>query len=419
MVNNLDDIEIPLFSSIPPDEMKELFAGLRQIVLPPDAILFHEGARGDSFYVVLEGALDVIQSLGTADERLLITMTRGEYFGEMSLLDPQTVRTASAVSRTETRLLEMSRTEFDALLKTWPEAAYDLASVLSSRLRDTDNATISELQEKNRQLETAYQELQAAQAEIIEKEKLERELQLAWKVQISMLPRSLPRFAGFDFGAKIVPARVVGGDFYDFIPLDDNTLGIAVGDVSGKGMAAAIFMAMTRSLMRSEARQAGSAQEALRGVNRHLLEMSDSGMFVTVLYGVLNRKTGELHYGRAGHELPILCNQQGITTNPRRGHGQPLGIVPDPAIDEQAIKISPGDTLLLFTDGATDAYDEKGQLFGLGRLRNAFGACFKEPPQEVCDHLTDLVMKYQHPIPQHDDITVVTIRSSPCRLRTR
>jgi phosphoserine phosphatase RsbU/P len=411
-MHDLDDMRIPLFASIPAGEMKKLFAGLRQIVLAPGAALFHEGEPGDSFYVVLEGTLDIIQSLGTTDEHLLITLSRGEYFGEMSLLDPRTVRTASVVSRTETRLLEMSRTEFDTLLRSWPEAAYDLAKVLSSRLRDTDDATILELKEKNRQLETAYRELQAAQAEIIEKEKLERELQLAWEVQNSMLPRSLPRFAGFDFGMRIVPARVVGGDFYDFIPLDDDTLGIAIGDVSGKGMAAAIFMALTRSLMRSEARKAESAPEALRGVNTHLLEMSDSGMFVTILYGALSRKTGEFHYGRAGHELPILCNELGATSNPGRSLGQPLGIVPDPVIDEQTIKLSAGDTLLLFTDGVTEAFDQKGQFFGLDRLCKSLGTCFNEPPQAVCNHLTDLVMEYQHPTPQHDDITVVTIRAS-------
>jgi phosphoserine phosphatase RsbU/P len=308
--------------------------------------------------------------------------------------------------------MEMSRSDFDGLLRSWPEAAYDLAKVLSGRLRDTDNATIRELKEKNRQLENAYRELQAAQAHIIEKKKLERELELAWEIQNSMLPRSLPRFAGFDFGTRIAPARAVGGDFYDFIPLGDNTLGIAVGDVSGKGMPAAIFMAMTRSLMRAEASRADSALEALQGVNRHLLDMNESGMFVTVLYGTLNGKTREFHYGRAGHELPILCNDQGITTNPYCGHGQPLGILADPAIDEQTVKLFPGDTLLLFTDGVTDAFNDIGVSFGLERLRKSVGACCNDPPQLLCDRLTDLVMKYQEPIPQHDDVTIVAIRAS-------
>jgi len=406
------NIQVPLFASIPSGQLQELVTSLHQIVLPPDTILIHEGDSGDTLYVVLEGRMDVVKAFGTPEEQLLKTLTCGEFFGEMSLLDPQRIRTASVVSRTAVRLLEMSRKDFDALLRSWPEAAYDLAKVLSGRLRDTDNATIRELKEKNRQLENAYRELQAAHAHIIEKKKLERELELAWEIQNSMLPRSLPRFAGFDFGTRIAPARAVGGDFYDFIPLGDNTLGIAVGDVSGKGMPAAIFMAMTRSLMRAEASRAGSAQEALRGVNRHLLEMNESGMFVTVLYGVLNGKTREFHYGRAGHELPIQCNDQGVTINSACGHGQALGILADPAIDEQTVKLSPGDTLLLFTDGVTDAFNDIGVSFGLEQLRKSVGASCNDPPQQLCDHLTDLVMKYQHPIPQHDDVLIVAIRAS-------
>jgi phosphoserine phosphatase RsbU/P len=409
---DFQNIRIPLFASIPSDELEKLLAGLHQIVLRPDTILIHEGDRGDTCYVVLEGEMDVVKAFGTAEEQLLRRLTCGEYFGEMSLLDPQRVRTASVVSRTEARLLEMSRADFDRLLRSWPEAAYDLARVLSGRLRDTDNATIRELKEKNRQLELAYRELQAAQAHIIEKKKLERELELAWEIQNSMLPRSLPRFNGFDFGTRIAPARAVGGDFYDFIPLGDSTLGIAVGDVSGKGMPAAIFMAMTRSLMRAEASEASSAQDALRGVNRHLLDMNDSGMFVTVLYGVLNGRTREFHYGRAGHELPILCNEQGVTRNPSCGHGQPLGILTDPAIDEQIVTLSPGDTLLLFTDGVTDAFNEIGMSFGLERLRTSLGASCNEPPQQICNRLTDLVMEFQQPIPQHDDVTIVAVRAS-------
>jgi sigma-B regulation protein RsbU (phosphoserine phosphatase) len=135
-------------------------------------------------------------------------------------------------------------------------------------------------------------------------------------------------------------------------------------------------------------------------------------MFVTVLYGVLHGKTREFHYGRAGHELPVLCNEQGLTSSPDCGRGQALGILTDPAIDEQIVKLSPGDTLLLFTDGVTDAFNEIGVSFGLERLRESLGATCNDPAQLLCDRLTDLIMKYQHPIPQHDDITIVAIRSS-------
>jgi serine phosphatase RsbU (regulator of sigma subunit) len=267
------------------------------------------------------------------------------------------------------------------------------------------------LQAQNVQLEKAYRELQEAQAHRIEKEKLERELHLAWEIQHSMLPRSLPRLAGFDFGARIVPARVVGGDFYDFIPLADHALGVAVGDVSGKGLPAAIFMAMTRSLMRAEASKTRSPQEALRGVNKQLLGMNEASMFVSVLYGILNRRTLKFHYARAGHELPLLCNASGVVAPPCLP-GQPLAIFPDPEIDEQVLQMNPGDTLLLFTDGITDAMDEHGERFGAEGLYSCLSVSFDISPQRLCDRLIDVIMAHQQRVSQYDDATVVAARSS-------
>src|SRR5439155_21220972 len=129
---------------------------------------------------------------------------------------------------------------FDALLHRQPSLAYEMVRVLSVRLRESDDSTIRDLQEKNRQLTLAYEELQAAQAQIIEKEKLEYELQVARELQERMLPRALPGMEGFDFGARMVAARAVSGDFFDFIVLDDDAVGVVVGDVCGKGLPAAL-----------------------------------------------------------------------------------------------------------------------------------------------------------------------------------
>lgn len=266
------------------------------------------------------------------------------------------------------------------------------------------------LQAQNLQLEKAYRELQEAQAHIIEKEKLERELHLAWEIQQSMLPRSVPRFTGFEFGARIIPARVVGGDFYDFIPLDENALGVAVGDVSGKGMPAAIFMAMTRSLMRAEAGRTRSPLEALRGVNKQLLEMNEASMFVSVIYGILDRKMRQFHYARAGHELPLLCNASGVVPPPS-SLGQPLAVLADPEIDDRVLEMIPGDTLILFTDGLIDAMNEKGERLGTEGLYRCLSASFDISAQQLCNRLIDLIMAHQQGVSQFDDATIVAARS--------
>lgn len=401
---------IPLFASLPPSEISHLLKTLRRVEVPSDTLLFSEGDHGDRFYIIVEGQLDVIKALDTEEERLLSTRGPGSYLGEMSFLVPNGLRTASVRTRTPVQLLEMTRDDFDRLLHRWPTLAYEMAQSLSRRLCNSDNAAIRDLQEKNRQLAEAYANLQAAQAQIIEKERMERELQVAWEIQQSILPRFLPTLPGFDFGARIVPSRVVGGDFFDFIPLDKNNLGIAVGDVSDKGVPAAIFMAMTRSLVRAEAKRAKSPQEALRGVNEHLVGMNDAGMFVTVLYGVLNKETCTFDYARAGHTLPILCVEGGEAYTPAFAAGQPLGIFPDPALDVQKIVLSRGGVLLLYTDGMTDAVDSAGEFFGQKRLQKTLVACCNTSAQKVCDRMVQAVSDYQKGVPPYDDVALVAVK---------
>jgi sigma-B regulation protein RsbU (phosphoserine phosphatase) len=408
---NLD--QIPLFASLPQSELARLACTFEAVELVSKTILVREGELGDRFYIILEGEVEIIKALGTAEERLLSHRGPGDYIGEMSLIGTHGLRTASVRTRTAVRLLSMTHSDFDALLHRCPVIAYEMARVLSTCLRDSNDSTIHDLQEKNRQLAKAYQELQSAQLQIIEKEKLEHELQVARVIQQSILPRCLPHLPGFGFGVRMVPARAVGGDFFDFIPLTANTLGIAVGDVSDKGVPAAIFMAMTRSLMRSEARRAASPRAALLGVNHQLLEMNDAGMFVTVLYGVLDQITGRFDYVRAGHTLPTLCAPDGTVLQPPSAPGQPLGVFPEPALDEQTLMLAPGSTLVLYTDGMTDAIDQQGNPFGLERLHTTVCTHCSTPPQMLCDRLMQNAMTYQDTTTsQLDDMTVVVVRTS-------
>jgi serine phosphatase RsbU (regulator of sigma subunit) len=303
----------------------------------------------------------------------------------------------------------MSHVDFETVLHQQPTLAYEVMRELSRRLRDTDNATIRDLQEKNLQLAQAYQELQAAQAQIIEKEKIEQELQVARRIQESILPRTLPRRRGFDFGARMVPARAVGGDFFDFISFDSHTVGISIGDVSDKGVPAAIFMALTRSLLRAEAHRLDSPAQVLRRVNQHLLDMNEAGMFVTVLYGVLNQTTREFTYARAGHEIPLLFDPHGEVIPLEWGLGQPLGVLDQPALDERQITLPPSSTFLMHTDGATDALNEQGDSFGYDPLQTVVCAHLGEPAQAVCDRVIEAILDYQGASPQQDDVTLVGV----------
>ena len=255
--------------------------------------------------------------------------------------------------------------------------------------------------------------LQAAQAQIIEKEKLEQELRTAHRIQQSILPGELPRLPGYDFGALIMPARSVGGDLYDFIPLGRGRMGIAVGDVSDKGVPAAIFMALTRSLLRAEATRVASPRRALERVNQLLLDMNDEGMFVTLLYGILDTKQGTFAYARAGHELPLLLSSDGSARLAERGQGAPLGLFDNVALDEQVIPVPRGSTFLLYTDGATDITGPEGELFGLERLQVLAQAALSGPTaQAFCDEIWHGLTTYQGSSSQDDDVALVAIRAA-------
>jgi serine phosphatase RsbU (regulator of sigma subunit) len=402
---------VPLFASLPPNEQEHLAEVLSPSERAPDSVLIREGELGDRLYVILEGQLEVVKALGTAEERVLNVLDAGDFVGEMGLIDPEGLRTASVRTCTSVRLLELSHADFDALFRRRPDLGYELTRVLVLRLREAEDATIRDLREKNRQLALAYEELQSAQAQIIEKEKLERELQVAREIQVSILPRELPLVKGFSFGARMVPARAVGGDLFDFIPLEGGRIGVVIGDVSDKGVPAAIFMALTRSLLRADAHRNASPSETLRHVNRHLLEMNDAGMFVTVLYGVLDPARRDFVYARAGHEMPFVLDAEGGALELDRGLGQPLGILPAPDLDERAIAFPARGTLLMYTDGATDASGAGEARFGLGRLQGAIRAGLQGAAQGVCDRVLEAIVEFQGESPQMDDVTLVAVQA--------
>ncbi len=404
--------QVPLFSALPPSEIELLASTLQPVTYEVGVNLFLEGERGDHFYIVLQGQVAIIKALGTADERFLAIRGAGDFVGEMSLLNQDGLRTATAQVREKVTVLELTRTEFDALLHRHPTMAYQMLRVLSDRLRASHNSAIHDLQLKNQQLLRAYEELKAAQAQLIEKEALERELQRAREIQISMLPTILPYVAGCEVGARMVPARMVGGDFYDVMLLEKNRLGVVVGDVSGKGVPAALFMALTRSLLRAEAGRCPSPEAVLRNVNRHLLGMNAKGMFVTVLYGELDVTNREFVYARAGHDLPLIWSQTKVLKVVPPGRGQPLGLFRQPVLDVQTLQLEPGDTMLLYSDGVTEAVNSQNEYFDEAGLQTAVFATPFVSAQALCDNLVETLESFHGPVSQADDITLLTLKLS-------
>lgn len=402
--------KIPLFASLPDHEIHNLAESLRTTLYPAGDVLFREGDHGDRFFVVLDGEIEIIKAMDTPEAHSLGVRGVGEYIGEMSLLNPDGKRTASVRAHTDLHALEMTRADFDALLYRHPPMAYEMTRVLSNRLTAADNATIRDLQEKNRQLQLAYDELRAAHEQIVEKEKLERELAVARQIQESILPHDLPKVPGFDFGAKMIPTRAVGGDFFDFVQIDETHVGIAIADVSDKGVPAAIFMALTRSLLRAESMRSLDPFTVLQNVNNLLTEMNDAGMFVTVVYGVLDCTTRQFHYARAGHDAPVIFGNGQPTFVPEVKTSNPIGVFADIPLDVQSITIDPGRTLIMFTDGITEAMNEKGELYTIEQVYDLIPTMTVSSAQKVCTDIIAQVIEYRGSAPQSDDITMVAAR---------
>jgi sigma-B regulation protein RsbU (phosphoserine phosphatase) len=220
----------------------------------------------------------------------------------------------------------------------------------------------------------------------------------------------LPRLAGYDFGAFISPARAVGGDFYDFIPLGYKRIGVAIGDVSDKGVPAALYMSLVYSLVRAEARRHRTPGTVLLAVNNLLIDMEVTHMYVTLVYGVLDYDRQEFSYARAGHPYPILLDASGKHEILAERVGQPLGMLPVPRLDEQSMPLPAGGVILLFTDGITEAADPLGSSFGDKRLVDALQRYAGLPAQDICNSLYRLVDEHCGLTPQQDDITLVCLR---------
>ncbi|MBP7692542.1 MAG: SpoIIE family protein phosphatase [Anaerolineales bacterium] len=402
--------QVPLFAALPASELEALAARLRPLTFPAGTRVVREGDHGDQFYLILAGQLEVVKAEDTPDERLVGVRGPGEYIGEMSLFNPDSARTASVRARQTTQVLEMTRADLNQLLQRRPTLAYEMVRVLSQRLTNAHNQSLQAWQAKNQELTEAYEALRAAQAQLVEKETLERELQVAATIQLGILPRALPRLAGVDLGARMTPARAVGGDFYDALPLDADHLGLVIGDVTDKGVPAAIFMARTHAFWRAEAARGGAPRAVLERVNAHLLDTYGEGLFVTMTYGILNRRTGAFTYARAGHEAPVVCAPDGRPLTIPFAVGEPLGILPAPAVDEQTVVVPAGGLLLLYTDGVTEAWDAERRPFGEARLLAQLSAGGPAAAQTVCDQLVQAVDAHRGAVPQSDDVTLLAAR---------
>jgi sigma-B regulation protein RsbU (phosphoserine phosphatase) len=247
----------------------------------------------------------------------------------------------------------------------------------------------------------------------VEKGRLERELQMAREVQMSLLPTEIPAAPGWEFAARWLPARQTAGDYYDFIPAAGGQLGMVVADVSDKGMPAALFMALTRSFVRASM-DPSAPVESMRRANRLICADSQSGMFVTLFYALLDPSRHEITYINAGHNPPLyfqMGRQAGQGALMRLGRtGMALGVEEDSPYEARRLTLKPGDFLVLYTDGVTDALNSDGRSFDMENLESVVLANREKSAAEMATLLERAILGFIGQEPLFDDITVLIAR---------
>jgi serine phosphatase RsbU (regulator of sigma subunit) len=243
-----------------------------------------------------------------------------------------------------------------------------------------------------------------------ERERYQRELEIAHDIQQSFLPRAFPAVAGFDIAAHNVPARHVGGDFYDFIPLSNGRWGLLVADVSDKGVPAALFMALSRSLVRAYSLEYESVPAALAAFNAFVAADNPSSMFVTLFYATLEPEARRLAYINAGHNPPILVRGRERQVVLLRAHGIALGIWPEVELEEHPLQLEPEDVVVLYTDGVTEAFNAGHEMFGEERLIEVVRGCPATSAQELLVAIEAEVATFTDGAAQSDDITLLVLR---------
>ncbi len=267
---------------------------------------------------------------------------------------------------------------------------------------------------KRQRFEFSHETMPVHIQRITERERMAKELEIARRVQMSLLPKSSPSATGYDIAGTCIPALEVGGDYYDFVNLGGKKIGIAIGDVSGKGVPAAIYMTLTKGILQSHAEENISPKKVLSKVNNLMYRTIDRNSFVSMFYAILDMENKKIRFARAG-QCPVIIAQrdheQGIFLTPKgMALGLEVGVVFDSVLEEQELDVNPGEVLVFYTDGFTEAMTDRGDEFGETRLMQAIERHRDKSASEIINGICKDVDTFTKGFQQHDDMTMVVVK---------
>ncbi len=344
-------------------------------------VIFNAGDYADRMYVVVEGVLRVTLH-GNEFDRLTI----GDLFGEMGIVENRP-RSGTVTAVTDCTLIPIDRLRFAALVRQHPDFALNVMTIISARLR------------------------QRMEGEV-QRRALEREMAIGHKMQLSLLPQNTPQIPGWQFATYYQSARQVGGDFYDFIRLKDDPkkLCLVIADVTGKGVPAALYMAMARTLIRAETGKGRSSAHVMQRVNELIINDNRSPLFLSALYAVLDVETGLLRYTSAGHDPPFCLRQANGDVEDLPAQGYLLGAFGGISFSEEETMLEIGDALVLYTDGISEARDAERRFFSEERLKSAIVAAGDCSAEEIVQTMVTAVANFIGSVDQADDMTALVAK---------
>jgi serine phosphatase RsbU (regulator of sigma subunit) len=383
---------LQLFATLPYDAVETVLAQCVARDVPAGTVLLEPGQCNDAIHLLVAGRLRI--HLDRPDSADFIAIEEGGCFGELSIIDGRPV-SAYVVAEVASRVMMIDEHVFWQRLIPHPGVARNLLTVLSERMRQNRDIILNQMKDK------------------LALEHLQKELSLAHNLQVSMLPagdalfRNRTEVAAY---ATMEPAKNIGGDFYDAFFAAPDRLFVAVGDVSGKGIPAALFMVRTITQLRMEAVLRRSPSSVLEAVNRALCEANDAGMFVTLFCGVLETDTGKFSFANAGHNPPLFLGAGGTQDFLPTRKGLVAGIIDGTRYPLVTRQMKPGDTLLLYTDGVTEAMNTAGEFYTEARLLASVRTGSWHDPRSLIEGTRASLAQFAENAEPADDITMLAMR---------
>jgi len=389
----LDYRRIQIFQGLSDPRIDEVLASSRHIRLNDGDRLIKAGQDNHYLYLLVNGHMEARLSSERSEKGIAIAP--GEAIGELSILDGQKT-SAHVYSVGECDVVAVHEDDFWQRLAPLPGVLRNLTRLVTQRLRASSERMLRTL------------------AEQLKYEHMKKELAAARDIQMGLLPHGNPLFPEHpqvEVHAHLLPAKEVGGDLYDAFPVDDEHLLLAVGDVSGKGMPAALFMMRTVTLLRSLGRGKLPDEQFLPTLNRLLCEGNEADMFVTLCLVVFSVRSGRLILFNGGHPPPLLSRAGGPFEAVTGAKGALLGIMPEVRFQCRELTVSPGDRLVLYSDGVTEAENPDRDMLGLERTRTLLDDCPADAPMaDLVTHMTEGVSQFAAGAEQSDDITILALR---------